>query len=99
MWRPTQQEALWFHGGNLQQSRFYSLQLALQIKARAAGIATPVYGSAAGLSSALICPIAHPIATPIAHPDCLGAAPMPCLALDPRAKEETPHEHGRIPTR
>ena len=44
MWRPTQQEALWFHGGNLQQSRFYSLQLALQIKARAAGIATPVYG-------------------------------------------------------
>jgi len=44
MWRPTQQEALWFHGGNLQQSRFFSLQLALQIKARAAGIATPVYG-------------------------------------------------------
>jgi hypothetical protein len=32
------------HGGNLQQSRFFSLQLALQIKARAAGIATPVYG-------------------------------------------------------
>jgi len=44
MWRPTQQEGLWFHGGNLQQSRFYSLQLALQIKARAEGIATPVYG-------------------------------------------------------
>jgi putative flavoprotein involved in K+ transport len=44
MWRPTQQQALWFHGGNLQQSRFFSLQLALQIKARAAGIATPVYG-------------------------------------------------------
>ena len=44
MWRPTQQEALWFHGGNLQQSRFYSLQLALQIKARAVGIPTPVYG-------------------------------------------------------
>jgi putative flavoprotein involved in K+ transport len=43
MWRPTQQEGLWFHGGNLQQSRFYSLQLALQIKARAVGIATPVY--------------------------------------------------------
>ena len=41
---PTQQEALWFHGGNLQQSRFFSLQLALQIKARAAGITTPVYG-------------------------------------------------------
>jgi len=46
MWRPTQQEGLWFHGGNLQQSRFYSLQLALQIKARAVGIATPVYGLA-----------------------------------------------------
>jgi putative flavoprotein involved in K+ transport len=44
MWRPTQQEALWFHGGNLQQSRFFSLQLALQIKARQVGIATPVWG-------------------------------------------------------
>jgi putative flavoprotein involved in K+ transport len=44
MWKPTQQEGLWFHGGNLQQSRFYSLILALQIKARCAGIETPVYG-------------------------------------------------------
>ena len=44
MWKPTQQEALWFHGGNLHQSRHYSLYLALQLKARAAGIATPVYG-------------------------------------------------------
>ena len=25
MWKPTQQEALWFHGGNLHQSRHYSL--------------------------------------------------------------------------
>ncbi len=24
MWKPTQQEALWFHGGNLHQSRHYS---------------------------------------------------------------------------
>ena len=24
MWKPTQQEALWFHGGNLHQSRYYS---------------------------------------------------------------------------
>jgi hypothetical protein len=31
---PTQQEALWFHGGNLHQSRHYSLYLALQLKAR-----------------------------------------------------------------
>jgi len=46
MWKPTQQEALWFHGGNLHQSRHYSQFLALQLKAREAGIATPVYGLA-----------------------------------------------------
>lgn len=44
MWKPTQQENLWFHGGNLHQSRHYSLYLALQLKARYEGIATPVYG-------------------------------------------------------
>jgi len=44
MWKPTLQEALWFHGGNLHQSRHYSKFLALQIKARWEGIATPVYG-------------------------------------------------------
>jgi putative flavoprotein involved in K+ transport len=44
MWKPTQQPGLWFHGGNLQQSRFYSQHLSLQIKARMAGISTPVYG-------------------------------------------------------
>ncbi|MDV7241784.1 MULTISPECIES: NAD(P)/FAD-dependent oxidoreductase [Rhodococcus] len=44
MWKPTQQEALWFHGGNLHQSRHYSLYLALQIKARYEKIPTPVYG-------------------------------------------------------
>lgn len=44
MWKPTQQEALWFHGGNLHQSRHYSLYLALQIKARMEGLETPVYG-------------------------------------------------------
>ncbi len=44
MWKPTQQEALWFHGGNLHQSRHYSLYLALQLKARAESIETPVYG-------------------------------------------------------
>jgi putative flavoprotein involved in K+ transport len=43
MWKPTQQEALWFHGGNLHQSRFYSLYLALQLKAREIGLPTPVY--------------------------------------------------------
>ena len=44
MWKPTRQEALWFHGGNLHQSRHYSLSLALQLKARMEGIETPVYG-------------------------------------------------------
>ena len=44
MWKPTQQEALWFHGGNLHQSRHYSLYLALQLKARMERIPTPVYG-------------------------------------------------------
>jgi putative flavoprotein involved in K+ transport len=44
MWKPTQQEGLWFHGGNLQQSRFYSQHLSLQLKARYEGIPTGVYG-------------------------------------------------------
>ena len=44
MWKPTQQDALWFHGGNLHQSRHYSQYLSLQLKARQAGLATPVYG-------------------------------------------------------
>jgi putative flavoprotein involved in K+ transport len=46
MWKPTQQENLWFHGGNLHLSRHYSLYLALQLKARLEGIATPVHGLA-----------------------------------------------------
>ncbi|MBD0024581.1 SidA/IucD/PvdA family monooxygenase [Gordonia pseudamarae] len=44
MWKPTQQPHLWFHGGNLHQSRHYSLYLALQLKARYEKIPTPVYG-------------------------------------------------------
>ncbi|MBV9289118.1 MAG: NAD(P)/FAD-dependent oxidoreductase [Hyphomicrobiales bacterium] len=44
MWKPTRQPGLWFHGGNLHLSRHYSLVLALQIKARMEGLATPVYG-------------------------------------------------------
>jgi len=44
MWKPTQQENLWFHGGNLHQSRHYSQFLSLQLKARYEGIDTPVYG-------------------------------------------------------
>jgi putative flavoprotein involved in K+ transport len=45
MWKPTRQEALWFHGGNLALSRHYSQFLALQIKARMESIPTPVFGS------------------------------------------------------
>jgi len=44
MWKPTQQDGLWFHGGNLAQSRYYSHFLALQLKARMEGVSTPVYG-------------------------------------------------------
>jgi putative flavoprotein involved in K+ transport len=44
MWKPTQQEALWMHGGNLHQSRHYSQFLSLQLKARFEGLPTPVYG-------------------------------------------------------
>lgn len=44
MWKPTHQSGLWFHGGNLAQSRYYSQFLALQIKARLEGLDTPVYG-------------------------------------------------------
>ena len=44
MWKPTAQENLWFHGGNLHQSRHYSQFLSLQLKARMEGLNTPVYG-------------------------------------------------------
>jgi putative flavoprotein involved in K+ transport len=43
MWKPTAQEGLWFHGGNLAQARHYSRYLALQVKARMEGLPTPVY--------------------------------------------------------
>ncbi|WP_431949715.1 flavin-containing monooxygenase [Nocardia lijiangensis] len=44
MWKPTEQDGLWFHGGNLHQTRFYSRYLALQLAAHYTGIPTPVYG-------------------------------------------------------
>ena len=47
LWKPTAQPGLWLHGGNLQQSRFFSLQLGLQLKARYEGLPTPVYGAPA----------------------------------------------------
>lgn len=46
LWKPTQQEHLWIHGGNLQMARYYSRILALQLKARYEGIPTPVYALA-----------------------------------------------------
>ena len=44
MWKPTHQEALWFHGGNLAQSRHYSKYLTFQLKARYENIPFEVYG-------------------------------------------------------
>ncbi|MEF7615120.1 NAD(P)/FAD-dependent oxidoreductase [Aquincola sp. MAHUQ-54] len=44
MWKPTAQPQMWFHGGNLHQSRHYSQYLALQLKARQEGLDTPVFG-------------------------------------------------------
>lgn len=46
MWKPTQIPQLWFHGGNLHQSRHYSRYMSLQLKARCEGMDTPVYGLA-----------------------------------------------------
>ncbi len=43
MWKPTAVPNLWYHGGNLSLSRFYSRFVALQLKARMEGIATPVH--------------------------------------------------------
>jgi putative flavoprotein involved in K+ transport len=43
MYKPVTQKNLWFQGGNLALSRFFSKFVALQIKARLEGIDTPVY--------------------------------------------------------
>jgi putative flavoprotein involved in K+ transport len=43
MYKPVAQDNLWFQGGNLALSRFFSKFVALQIKARMEGIDTPVY--------------------------------------------------------
>ena len=45
MWKPTAVPNLWYHGGNLALSRFYSRFVALQLKARMEGISTPVYAA------------------------------------------------------
>ncbi len=43
MWVPTAQPGLWFHGGNLAQSRHYSRYVALQLKARFEGLTVAPY--------------------------------------------------------
>lgn len=43
LWKPTAQDNLWIHAGNLALSRYYFQFIALQLKARMEGIATPVY--------------------------------------------------------
>jgi putative flavoprotein involved in K+ transport len=44
MWKPTAIRNLWFHGGNLALSRFYSRFVALQLKARMVGLPVTVWG-------------------------------------------------------
>ena len=44
MWKPTAVSNLWFHGGNLALSRFYSRHVALQLKARMVGLPVTVWG-------------------------------------------------------
>ena len=46
LYKPMRQEGLWYHTHALGASRLYSLPLALQLKARFEGLATPVYGMA-----------------------------------------------------
>ncbi|MFK7945285.1 MAG: NAD(P)/FAD-dependent oxidoreductase, partial [Paracoccaceae bacterium] len=43
MWKPTAVDGLWFHGGNLAQSRHYSALLAMQLAARADGRAEEAF--------------------------------------------------------
>lgn len=50
MWKPTAQEGLWFMGGNLAQVRFYARYLALQLKARHAGLDAEPYVAAPRVS-------------------------------------------------
>ena len=55
MWKPTQQEALWFHGGNLHQSRHGSLYLGLQLNARSDRIGrVPALAAALGTAAVSI---------------------------------------------
>ena len=59
MWKPTHQENLWFHGGNLHQSRFWSQFVALQVKARMEGIEDAGLWHGEGASSCVIYQALH----------------------------------------
>ena len=48
MYKPTPQKGLWFIGGGFAQSRVWSHYVALQIKAREAGIVEDTAGRASG---------------------------------------------------
>ena len=48
MWKPTVQPGLWFHGGNLMQSRHYSLYLAIQLKALMEGVRSQINNRSGG---------------------------------------------------
>lgn len=43
MWKPTNVQNLWIHGGNMHRSRHDSKYLALQLKARMEGLPTLVF--------------------------------------------------------
>lgn len=44
MWKPTAVKNLWFHGGKLALSQFYSRFVARQLKARVVGLPVTVWG-------------------------------------------------------
>ena len=64
MWKPTAQPGLWFQGGNLMQSRFHSLHLALQIKARTEHLPIRVYRAAHGEPRIATAPHTAPLERP-----------------------------------
>ena len=90
MWKPTQQNGLWFHGGNPHQSRHYSQVLSLQLKARMEGIPTPVYGIPETYEADLV-----PYAAP-ARPVAIRRGP----AESPAGRRGSCHEEiGRVDDR
>ncbi|WP_256837729.1 NAD(P)/FAD-dependent oxidoreductase [Ornithinimicrobium faecis] len=54
MWKPVDQEGLWFHGALIAHARSYSRYLALQLKARMEGMPTPTYRLEEARDSSLV---------------------------------------------